>query len=1146
MKKLTKYILALAALASAFSCARFEEENIPQETQKVSKTFSALFADEAQTKTMVDGAAGDSWRNTMWLPEDEIAVIARYGTDASLFHNTLQEVSNKASFTGTTTLADSYYALFPYQSGVTIADDKMNVTLQKTQTYAKESFGPKAMPMVANIYSGDELYFKNLCGGFIVNITGTETIKSIQFIGYDETGHRKKVSGDFMVDMTYEVEPVLTETGNGNTAVTLDCGTDGVQLSEDESTSFHIVLPPATYNGFSLIITTTDGKRMQKKVDKDLTIKRANLTNAAAFAFEENFFGFDLSANGTANSYVVSGQGYYHFDATVIGNGEFGMLNSSYVHTTDPTISPSTVEVLWQDTQDVITGVEFDGHEINFTATGTEGNALIAAKDENGDIIWSWHIWATDEPQEHIYVNDLGTFTVLDRNIGAIRADGGTSDDDWHESMGVVYQKGRKDPFYLPKMSMDSHYDYTTVNTQFSIEESIQLPTHFPYGYENWNTNYMEDSYWSYSKKTIYDPCPVGYRVATSDVWYGFTYNGESADRWDEIFFSGEFNNGWNFYYDNTNNTAWYPATERIGYWGDHGTTQNEGRLWHAGPSGNGLRYENYSEYECAFNRQDWFSRVEGYQVRCMKDENVNPIIISTNAVTDRTASSATVSGRVSTYGQINIIETGFVYGLSESVTLENGTSVKVGDSAGDFSAEITGLAELTKYYVRAYVTTDKGTSYGIALSFITPNAAGIVNLSLAGTANSYMVYPVEGTYTFDLVQGNSSTSVGNVASVEVLWETLNTTDAVSVGDVIESVELDGSQVKFTIPEDAVAGNALIAAKNSGGKILWSWHIWVVDMDADATGVVYPSGAKFMDRNLGALTNKMWIETNDPMMPTNGYDVRSFGLFYQWGRKDPFVGAGDTWGGFATTTLGEKTYVDSGSDTNTLSYATSHPTTVISNSDWNRDASLWGMVKTIYDPCPVGWRVPDNSAWDNSSEMGSTYPLAGYTDGTNYSHYVGEGYYVWSSYNDGYSYYYHNGGIHSMWSACREQSVRCVKDANFSVTTGEAINITEVAVTLAAEIEILDGTTIDVCGFLIRENSSDLSFNDSNVQNVECGSQTGSFSKAVTGLKPNMTYYFKAYAKGNYNTRYGETFSFKTKASGSGDGFNDGGDFEWE
>ena len=103
MKKLTKYILALAALASAFSCARFEEENIPQETQKVSKTFSALFADEAQTKTMVDGVAGDSWRNTMWLPEDEIAVIAngvvsKKGPADEIFPELMSQFDNTCTF----------------------------------------------------------------------------------------------------------------------------------------------------------------------------------------------------------------------------------------------------------------------------------------------------------------------------------------------------------------------------------------------------------------------------------------------------------------------------------------------------------------------------------------------------------------------------------------------------------------------------------------------------------------------------------------------------------------------------------------------------------------------------------------------------------------------------------------------------------------------------------------------------------------------------------------------------------------------------------------------------------------------------------------------------------------------------------------
>ena len=525
-------------------------------------TFSAVMADGAQTKTAVDGVAGDAVRNLLWLPEDEIAVIA-VGGDGTVeyFHNNTAEKASMASFSGTAVLADSYYALFPYQSTASVADSILRFKLPTSQKYAVESFGPKAMPMVAKVESGSELYFMNVCGGFIVNLTGTEKIKSIQFTGYDETGNKAKVSGEFTVNMNYEEEPEIQVTGNGNTNVTLNCG-DGVQLSEDASTSFHIALPPATYHGFTLVITTTDGKRMMKESEKELTITRANLTNAAAFAFEENFFGFDLSEKGTANSYIISSEGFYHFDASVIGNGEFGLV-SNITHTDNTTIAPESAELLWEDTEGIISGVSYEGGEISFTASGAEGNALIVAKDENDEILWSWHIWSTDEPQEHIYENSTGNYTVLDRNLGAIRADRGSSDEEWLESVGLVYQLGRKDPFYVNK---NSEYWYERYNTQFSVEESIKMPSTFPYGYEYWDNQNLAESFWKAGSKTIYDPCPVGYRVAIGEVWTGFTNDGTDASRLEEIMCASDYDNGWYFYYDGVN-TAWYPAYKYISYW---------------------------------------------------------------------------------------------------------------------------------------------------------------------------------------------------------------------------------------------------------------------------------------------------------------------------------------------------------------------------------------------------------------------------------------------------------------------------------------------------------------------------------------------------------------------------------------------------
>ena len=1158
MKKLNIYIFALSALTLAFSCVRIEEENFTAPATKVEMTFSATMADGAQTKTAVDGVAGDAVRNLLWLPEDEIAIIPSKGGDVEHFHNNLLEKSAVASFSGTAVLADSYYGLFPYQSTATITDSTLRFKLPTTQTYAENSFGPKAMPMVAKVQSGEELYFKNVCGGFIVNLTGTEKIKSIQFIGYDESGHKTKVSGEFTVNMNYKEHPELKGTGNGNTSVKLDCE-DGVQLSEEKATSFHIALPPRTYYGFSLIITTTDGKRMIEESTKKLNIKRANLTNAAAFAFEENFYGTDLSMYGTANSYIISDEGYYYFNATVIGNGEFGLKNTSsgawagstdMFHTSNPTINPTTAELLWETSEGMITGVKYENGQISFTSSGVEGNALIAALDENDEIVWSWHIWSTDEPQEHVYVNSTGEYTVLDRNLGATRTDAGIGKE-FMDAVGMYYQQGRKDPFYISVKQMydtwgDFEMHFENVRGKLSIEQSIQSPTTFVNGNHPWSTSTSVHQSWGGSSKSIYDPCPPGYKVAISDVYAGFILDGNSfTSSKDNIAFAGEWNKGTYFYYDGVN-TAWYPTNPFIEYWGSIHFGDyflKEGRIWTA----NSERYFYYrygSEYDCNINRDNWSEAHLGFPVRCMKDEMTNSIIITTTGVSNVTDSSAEVAGNLSIYGNIEIIEAGFVYGEDPNVTIENGTIINTDNVTGHMSASLTGLNGLTKYYVKAFVTTDEGTSYGATVSFITPNADGIVNLSIGGTANSYMVYPVKGTYTFDMVQGNSSTSVGNVASVEVLWETLNTTESVSVGDVIESVEIEGATIKFSIPENAKAGNALIGAKNSAGKILWSWHIWVVDFDAEATGIIYPSGYMFMDRNLGALTNEIY---SAPAV----YDVKSYGLFYQWGRKDPFVGTGDSFCNFATTTMGDKLYVSSGSDTDTKAYAISHPTTVISNSSWNRDENLWGMVKTVYDPCPVGWRVPSQEAWDNMKDSHSyllDYPRAGYTDGSAQIYYGNSGYFIWTSNFDGY-----NGRMFNSWnvhfdshSVYYEQSVRCVKDANFTLTTDAAKGVTENAATLSASIAIHDKTKIEECGFIYRENSNDLNVNDTNVKTIKVESTGDSFTKAVTGLKPNTTYYFKAYAKGNYNTRYGEILSFKTKTSGSGEGFDDGGDYEWE
>ena len=75
-----------------------------------------------------------------------------------------------------------------------------------------------------------------------------------------------------------------------------------------------------------------------------------------------------------------------------------------------------------------------DGYIIFETADiFKEGNAVIAAKSSNNIIVWSWHIWFTDEPQGQVYYNNAGT--MMDRNLGATSATPG-----YVGALGLIYQ----------------------------------------------------------------------------------------------------------------------------------------------------------------------------------------------------------------------------------------------------------------------------------------------------------------------------------------------------------------------------------------------------------------------------------------------------------------------------------------------------------------------------------------------------------------------------------------------------------------------------------------------------------------------------------------------------------------------------------
>lgn len=239
------------------------------------------------------------------------------------------------------------------------------------------------------------------------------------------------------------------------------------------------------------------------------------------------------------------------------------------------------------------------------------------------------------------------------------------------------------------------------------------------------------------------------------------------------------------------------------------------------------------------------------------------------------------------------------------------------------------------------------------------------VALDELGTANCYVVSK-PGCYKFRMVKGNDeSQTLSGVTSVAVLWETVNTTTAPAVGSVVDNVVFNGQYIYFDTPAKLKDGNAIIAAYKDN-DILWSWHIWVcADSPIAKAQTIIGKPRAMLDRNLGAL------ESNP-----NGYALCN-GLIYQWGRKDPFPGAAQSYsetspgGSLIATTAGALKLLPSNSEV-TVEYAVKHPDAFITNTkNWLYvpDATLWAEEKTIYDPCPAGWKVPTTCKFVGSSTV---------------------------------------------------------------------------------------------------------------------------------------------------------------------------------
>ena len=340
-------------------------------------------------------------------------------------------------------------------------------------------------------------------------------------------------------------------------------------------------------------------------IDHDAILKSRDAVNGT---YDLSTWGGNKSQN-TANCYLVNAAGTYSFPlvyGNAIANGETrenaykttntgnGILSHFKNHLGEPISSPYIYKngncvpydacIVWQDEENLITEVELEGGEsIQFTTSSQtdikQGNAIIAVRNQEGTIMWSWHIWVTDyvmgegdltvtnyTGQKNVFMpHNLGWCYVKDviynpQNVHVrIKQEGSNNTDvivvnqlydRFIEGNNPYYQWGRKDPMRgtLSSKVAKPVYgpeDYTPIvakNTYTSLGNTIQNPYIF-YGtgggdwgtgydnyYNNWNMEATGELSGMYAiSKTIYDPSPVGYSTYPGNATSGFTYNGGGA-----------------------------------------------------------------------------------------------------------------------------------------------------------------------------------------------------------------------------------------------------------------------------------------------------------------------------------------------------------------------------------------------------------------------------------------------------------------------------------------------------------------------------------------------------------------------------------------------------------------------------------------
>lgn len=506
-----------------------------------------------------------------------------------------------AVFNGTGAASAEFTGNIPFLVGAT----RQFLMKPATSTSFTDDFGSFSLTADAGEYVNKSISGKT----FVLNVTGPSAFtytggsNSYSIQSYKENEEEVQAPAAWTVAYDTDGDGVFndnkpswltafTESGSGSTAATNYTSTVAAQSSTVTTGVLGAALRAATpVSDVDLSMVDNAGNARASRTTANCYLVHAPGTYKIPLVYG------NAIKNGSTNSsaYNPSGTSGTYFLKPFLNHNDAGI--------TDPWLknnsaTPDGAELLWQDVNGLISAVGIDGDFLTFTVSSANiapGNALIAAKS-GSTIVWSWHIWVTEDDLSNTTVVATGShnYTVAPVNLGWTPLSGPTQTVYAERSCDVkvtqtgaggqnttftvtqtenigasetsragyctFYQGGRKDPF-APSNGVDNTvhtiYDIdgnetncncTTSSFGATLGNAIKNPK---LGFssrndEAWgNKANSISNIWDATQtnkgnistatvKTIYDPCPPGFCVPTSNLFYFIHDNkSRSMSTWD-------------------------------------------------------------------------------------------------------------------------------------------------------------------------------------------------------------------------------------------------------------------------------------------------------------------------------------------------------------------------------------------------------------------------------------------------------------------------------------------------------------------------------------------------------------------------------------------------------------------------------------